>query len=101
VTWENFALLFEDPIYGGALVNSLKVAAVSTGLCLLVGYPMALAIARARPAIRPVLLMLVIIPFWTSMLVRTYAVRTWAMRTWAMRTCTVRTCAMRSWSKRT
>jgi putrescine transport system permease protein len=73
ITFENFALLAEDPLYGGALWNSIKVAAGATLLCLLLGYPMALAIARARQSIRPFLLMLIIIPFWTSFLIRVYA----------------------------
>jgi len=51
----------------------VKVAAVSTVLCLLLGYPMALAISRAAPATRNLLLMLVILPFWTSFLLRVYA----------------------------
>jgi len=57
----------------GAYFQSLTVAGVSTLLCLLVGYPMALAIARARPSLRPPLLLLVILPFWTSFLIRVYA----------------------------
>ena len=52
---------------------SLKVAAVSTLWCLLLGYPMALAIARAAPARRYLLLMLMVLPFWTSFLLRVYA----------------------------
>src|SRR3712207_8751701 len=50
-----------------------RSAALATALCLLIGYPMALGIARADPAWRSILLMLVILPFWTSFLLRVYA----------------------------
>lgn len=69
----NYAFLIEDPLYATAYLNSLKVAAVATVLCLLIGYPMAYAIARASSAVRVVLLMMVILPFWTSFLIRVYA----------------------------
>ena len=54
-------------------LNALRIAATSTAICLLIGYPMAYAIARARPSRRNLLLMLVILPFWTSFLIRVYA----------------------------
>ena len=73
VTFENFSLLFEDDLYVQAYWQSLATAGVCALACLLIGYPMALAIARARLSIRPVLLMLVILPFWTSFLIRVYA----------------------------
>jgi len=69
----NYAFLWQDPLYLSAYLNSLKVAAVSTVLCLLIGYPMAYGIARAPTGWRIVLLMLVILPFWTSFLIRVYA----------------------------
>jgi putrescine transport system permease protein len=69
----NYHFLFTDALYVDSFLYSVKVAAVSTLLCLLLGYPMALAIARAEPARRSVLLMLVILPFWTSFLLRVYA----------------------------
>jgi putrescine transport system permease protein len=69
----NYAFLWQDPLYIAAYLNSLKIAAVSTVLCLLIGYPMAYGIARARAGWRIVLLMLVILPFWTSFLIRVYA----------------------------
>jgi putrescine transport system permease protein len=69
----NFAFLLRDKLYVSAYLNSLRIAAVSTLLCLIVGYPMAYGIARARPPWRNVLLMLVILPFWTSFLLRVYA----------------------------
>ena len=69
----NYAFLIEDNLYWKAYLNSIFVAAVSTVLCLLIGYPMAYAIARANVATRNVLLLLVILPFWTSFLLRVYA----------------------------
>jgi putrescine transport system permease protein len=69
----NFLFLVEDSLYWKAYLNSIKVAAVSTLLCLLIGYPMAYAIARAPSTWRNVLLMMVILPFWTSFLLRVYA----------------------------
>jgi len=68
-----YSFLFTDPLYISSYLYSLKVAAVSTLCCLLIGYPMAYAIARARPATRSVLLMLIVLPFWTSFLLRVYA----------------------------
>jgi putrescine transport system permease protein len=69
----NYAFLFTDPLYVRSYLYSLRVAAVSTALCLAIGYPMAYAIARSRPAARTALLMLVMLPFWTSFLLRVYA----------------------------
>lgn len=69
----NYAYLFEDPLYIDAYLGSLKFAAVSTLLCLLLGYPIAYTIARMHPAVRNVLLMLVVLPSWTSLLIRVYA----------------------------
>jgi putrescine transport system permease protein len=68
-----YGFLFTDPLYVSSYLYSLKVAAVSTLCCLAIGYPMAYAIARARPASRAVLLMLIVLPFWTSFLLRVYA----------------------------
>jgi putrescine transport system permease protein len=69
----NYAFLFTDPLYVSAYLYSLKVAAVSTLFCLLLGYPMAYVIARATGTWRSVLLMLIVLPFWTSFLLRVYA----------------------------
>jgi putrescine transport system permease protein len=69
----NYAFLFTDDLYVSSYFYSVKVAAISTLLCLLVGYPMAYAIARAQRTWRNVFLMLVILPFWTSFLLRVYA----------------------------
>jgi putrescine transport system permease protein len=71
---DNFIRLFsDDPIYLLSYLSSLRNAAVTTVFCLLIGYPMAYAIARAQPTLRPVLLMLIVLPFWTSFLIRIYA----------------------------
>jgi putrescine transport system permease protein len=69
----NFLYLVEDSLYWRAYLNSLKIAAISTLLCLVVGYPIAYAIARANTMWRNILLMMVILPFWTSFLLRVYA----------------------------
>lgn len=69
----NYAYLFEDALYIDAYLGSLKFAAVSTLLCLLIGYPIAYTIARMNPSVRNILLMLVVLPSWTSLLIRVYA----------------------------
>jgi len=71
--WSAYSFLFTDPMYVSSYLYSLKVAALSTLCCLLIGYPMAYAIARAGAATRPLLLMLIVLPFWTSFLLRVYA----------------------------
>lgn len=72
-TLDNYRFLLEDSLYLIAYLNSLKLAGISTLLCLLIGYPMAYGIARAPRATRNILLLLVILPFWTSFLLRVYA----------------------------
>lgn len=69
----NYRYLVEDTLYINAFIESLRIAFVSSLICLVVGYPMAWFIARARPGRRNILLMLVILPFWTSFLLRVYA----------------------------
>jgi putrescine transport system permease protein len=69
----NYLFLLRDSLYVNAYLSSLKIAVVSTFLCLLVGYPIAYAIARMEPANRNIALMLVILPSWTSFLIRIYA----------------------------
>jgi len=69
----NYAFLFSDPLYVGSYLNSLRIALVSTLITLLIGYPVAYGIARSAPAWRTTLLMLVILPFWTSFLIRVYS----------------------------
>ncbi len=69
----NYLLVWGDELYRAAFLNSLWVALVSTLLCLLIGYPMAYAIATAPSRWRVPLLMMIILPFWTSFLIRVYA----------------------------
>jgi putrescine transport system permease protein len=69
----NYQLLFGDPVYYRAFLTSLYNAYIATLLCLVLGYPMAYGIARARGTWRNILLMLVVLPFWTSFLLRVYA----------------------------
>jgi putrescine transport system permease protein len=69
----NYQFLFNDALYVKAFLSSLKVATISTIFCLLLGYPMAYAIARADANWRNTLLLLIILPFWTSFLLRVYA----------------------------
>ncbi|ODT06089.1 MAG: putrescine/spermidine ABC transporter permease [Mesorhizobium sp. SCN 65-20] len=72
-TFDNYVWLTEDPLYYTAYISSVIIAGISTLLALLVGYPIAYGMARAPSSIRPTLLMLVILPFWTSFLIRVYA----------------------------
>ncbi len=72
-TLDNYRALFQDELYLLSYIGSLRIAFFSTLVCLLIGYPMAYAIARARGAWRSILLLLVILPFWTSFLLRVYA----------------------------
>jgi spermidine/putrescine transport system permease protein len=71
-TWENYTR-FVDPLYLKILLRTFRISFLTTVVLLLVGYPMAYRIARARARWRNVLLFLVILPFWTSDLIRTYA----------------------------
>ncbi len=71
--FDNYLFLTGDPLYIEAYLSSLRIAVISTFLLLLIGYPMALAMARAPTMLRPTLVMLVILPFWTSFLIRVYA----------------------------
>ena len=73
-TLENYRRLL-DPIYLKVFVDSLLMAALATLLCLLIAYPFAWRLSRVDRRWRPVLLTLVIIPFWTNSLVRVYAIR--------------------------
>jgi len=70
-TFENFARMF-DPLYGLIILRSFWIAGVATALCLVLGFPLALFIARAG-ARKNLFLALVILPFWTSFLIRIYA----------------------------
>ncbi|MFO1508977.1 MAG: ABC transporter permease subunit [Steroidobacteraceae bacterium] len=69
----NYLFLLTDDLYVSSYLYSLKVAAISTVFCLLIAYPMAYAMARSSPATRNIYLMLIILPFWTSFLLRVYA----------------------------
>lgn len=69
----NYLFLLRDSLYVNAYLSSLKTALISTAICLLIGYPMAYAISRMEPATRNVALMLVVLPSWTSFLIRIYA----------------------------
>jgi putrescine transport system permease protein len=70
---DNFATLLSDDIYARSCLKSLQVAAVSTAILLVIGYPIAYAMARAPRWLQSVLVMLVVLPFWTSFLIRVYA----------------------------
>ncbi|WP_321890290.1 ABC transporter permease subunit [Paraburkholderia bannensis] len=69
----HYAFLLQDSLYIATYISSLKMAAVSTFFCLLIGYPIAYYIARSNPATRNLLMMGVMLPFWTSFLIRVYA----------------------------
>ncbi len=71
--FENYVFLTEDSLYWKSYVSSLKIALISTVLTLLVGFPVAYAMAKAPTEWRALLLMLVILPFWTSFLIRVYS----------------------------
>jgi putrescine transport system permease protein len=70
---DNFWFLTTDDLYWKAYLSSLRIAFVGTVLTLLVGFPIAYGMAKSDPAWRPTLMMLVILPFWTSFLIRVYA----------------------------
>ena len=71
--FENFVFLTQDSLYWKAYLSSLFIALVSTALTLMIGYPVAYGMARAPEEWRPTLMMLIILPFWTSFLIRVYA----------------------------
>jgi putrescine transport system permease protein len=73
LSFDNYRALAADWLYAASYLKSLQVAAIATLLLLLVGYPLAYGMARAPRAVRAVLLMLVILPFWTAFLIRVYA----------------------------
>ena len=73
IVFDNFSYIFSDSLYFDTYVNSLKISTTSTLLCLLFGYPIAYAIVRSGPVAKPILLLLIILPFWTSFLLRVYA----------------------------
>jgi putrescine transport system permease protein len=73
LVFDNFTYLWEDDLYFNTYLNSLKISSISTVFCLLIGYPMAYAIVSASSSYKNILLMLIILPFWTSFLLRVYA----------------------------
>jgi putrescine transport system permease protein len=73
VTTDNFAFLFRDKLYVLTYLKSVLMAASATFCCLLLGFPIAYGIARAAPRTRSMLLMLIVLPFWISFLLRVYA----------------------------
>ena len=73
--FSNYVFITEDALYFKTYLASIKYAAATTVLCLLIGYPFAYFMARAKPTQQPALLMLVMLPFWTSFLLRVYAWR--------------------------
>lgn len=70
---QNFATIFQDDLYWSTYGQSLIYAGATTVICLLIGYPFAYFMARAEPSLQPMLLMGVMLPFWTSFLLRVYA----------------------------
>lgn len=73
-TWENYARL-GDPQYVQVLLNSLKLAGLTTLICIVIGYPFGYLMARLNPAARSVIMLLIIVPFWTNSLIRIYGWR--------------------------
>ena len=73
VKLSNYVFITQDDLYFKTYLSSIKYAAVTTLLCLAIGYPFAYFMARAKAALQPALLMLVMLPFWTSFLLRVYA----------------------------
>ncbi|MEM7215964.1 MAG: ABC transporter permease subunit [Pseudomonadota bacterium] len=73
IVFDNFIYILTDDLYASTYINSLKISIISTIFCLLLGYPIAYGIVRSGPVAKRVLLFLVILPFWTSFLLRVYA----------------------------
>jgi putrescine transport system permease protein len=73
ITADNYAFLLTDKLYAITYLKSVLMAAMATALCLLLGFPIAYGIARAEPATRNILLLLIVLPFWISFLLRVYA----------------------------
>ncbi len=73
-TLDNYARLL-DPLYFDVLLHSLNMALIATLACLVLGYPFAWFLARLPPKVRPLLLFLLIVPFWTNSLIRIYGLK--------------------------
>jgi putrescine transport system permease protein len=69
----NYLYMFEHDLFFISILNSIQISVSTTILCILIGYPMAYAMAKSSPSVRTLLLMLIIIPYWTSFLLRAYA----------------------------
>ena len=70
---QNFAVLWNRPIYLQVLLNTVIISATATPICVLLGYPVAHAMANSSPRVRRWLVFMVLVPFWTSLLVRSFA----------------------------
>ena len=73
ITADNYAFLLTDKLYAVTYLRSVSMAAAATLLCLLIGFPIAYGIARAGDGVRQILLLLIVLPFWVSFLLRVYA----------------------------
>ncbi|MFO0585102.1 MAG: ABC transporter permease subunit [Anaeromyxobacter sp.] len=73
LNFSHYLFILKDELYAATYLSSLKYAAVTTFWCLFIGYPFAYFMARAKPSRQPALLMMVMLPFWTSFLLRVYA----------------------------
>jgi len=73
IAFGNFSYILEDDLYARTYINSVKISSISTILCLFIGYPIAYGIIRSGPVARKLLLFAIILPFWTSFLLRVYA----------------------------
>jgi putrescine transport system permease protein len=73
LSFQNYSLLASDWIYLSSYLKSLEIAAISTAILLLIGFPLAYGMARAPRRLQAILFMLVVLPFWTSFLIRIYA----------------------------
>lgn len=73
IKYANYIFITSDSLYFSAYVSSVKYAAITTACCLFIGYPFAYFMARSKPTLQPALLMMVMLPFWTSFLLRVYA----------------------------
>jgi putrescine transport system permease protein len=76
LNFANYQFIFTDALYVKTYISSIKYALITTIICLAIGYPFAYFMARAPKHIQPTLLMLIMLPFWTSFLLRIYAWKT-------------------------
>ena len=74
--FSNYAFLATDPLYFETFLSSIKYALITTVVCLIIAYPFAYFLARSPTHLQPMLLMLIMLPFWTSFLIRIYAWKT-------------------------